>query len=88
MFSVSDHADAALPVNWWPRRLGGTVSYCFFWSGALIVGTLVHYFDIFGIQRKRRQRTGRTPHGDAIDWERKTFWVTLAFATMAMPALV
>ena len=52
------------------------------------MGTIIHYFDVFGIQRHRKQRTGKTHAGDNVDWERKTFWVGLAFGTMAMPALV
>ncbi|CAD6581455.1 MAG: hypothetical protein CYPHOPRED_001578 [Cyphobasidiales sp. Tagirdzhanova-0007] len=75
-------------LNWWPRRLGGTISYIFFWTGALCIGTFIHYFDTFGIQKHRRQRNGKTHAGDTVDWERKTFWVSLAFATMSMPALV
>jgi hypothetical protein len=75
-------------VNWWPRRLGGTISYISFWLGALITGAVIYYYDIFGVQKHRRQRTGKTHAGDPVDWERKTFWVTLAFATMGMPALV
>ena len=68
--------------------MGGTISYFCFWSGALLVGTLIHYFDVLGIQRHRRERSGKTPAGDVVDWERKTFWVSLAFGTMAMPAVV
>lgn len=76
-------------VNWWPRRLGGAISYFSFWAGALLVGALVHYYDILGIQRHRHEKgNGRTKAGDSIDWERKTFWVSLAFLTMGMPALV
>lgn len=81
-------------MNWWPRKLGGRISYFCFWAGALIVGSLIHYYDIFGIQKHRRNRGGGGGHGrnkddgNVYDWERKTFWVSLAFATMAMPAIV
>jgi len=74
-------------VNWWPRKLGGRISYFFFWAGALCVGALIHYFDIFGIQKHRKNRGDHFGNGTG-DWERKTFWVSLAFGTMAMPALV
>lgn len=66
-------------LNWWPRTLGGSVSYVSFWSLALIVGYLLHKFRLDGL-RPTQQR------GD-FDWQRKTTWVLLAFGTMALPAL-
>ncbi|GAA5873418.1 hypothetical protein JCM3774_000779 [Rhodotorula dairenensis] len=66
-------------LNWWPRTLGGSVSYVSFWSLALLVGYLLHKFRLDGF-RPTKER------GD-FDWQRKTTWVLLAFATMALPAL-
>ncbi|BGP16938.1 hypothetical protein JCM10213v2_004946 [Rhodosporidiobolus nylandii] len=67
-------------LNWWPSTLGGSVSYTFFWSLALAVGYLLHHFDLDGFGRRTRSRHPRP--SDEWDWERKTTWVLLAFATI------
>ncbi|GAA5919976.1 hypothetical protein JCM1841_004408 [Sporobolomyces salmonicolor] len=79
-------------LNWWPTSLGGTFSYAFFWTFSLLVGFLLHKFDLDGFGRsssRTRHPGGGVDSGgaDSWDWERKTTWVLLAFATMTMPAL-
>ncbi|GAA6004213.1 uncharacterized protein JCM10292_007293 [Rhodotorula paludigena] len=71
-------------LNWWPAALGGTASYVFFWLLSLSVGFLLHHFDLDGFGRRTRSHR---PEAQEWDWERKTTWVLLAFATMALPAL-
>ncbi|GAA5972749.1 hypothetical protein JCM8115_002267 [Rhodotorula mucilaginosa] len=73
-------------LNWWPRSLGGSISYISFWSLALIVGYLLHKFRLDGFRQTHRPGHTGSPAGD-FDWQRKTTWVLLAFATMALPAL-
>lgn len=71
-------------LNWWPTTLGGSASYFVFWSLALLVGFLLHTFDLDGLGSRRHHDSD----GEGTwDWERKTTWVILAFGTMAMPAL-
>ncbi|GEM07875.1 hypothetical protein Rt10032_c04g1892 [Rhodotorula toruloides] len=72
-------------VNWWPNSLGGSISYTFFWSLALLTGGLLHHFDLDGFGRRSRSKRPKDD-GGVVDWERKTTWVLLAFATMALPA--
>ncbi|GAA5913265.1 hypothetical protein JCM5296_007337 [Sporobolomyces johnsonii] len=78
-------------LNWWPTSLGGTFSYAFFWSFSLLIGFLLHKFDLdgFGRSSSRTRHPGGGGEGgaDSWGWERKTTWVLLAFATMTMPAL-
>ncbi|BGP48888.1 hypothetical protein JCM10450v2_004767 [Rhodotorula kratochvilovae] len=71
-------------LNWWPSTLGGGASYAFFWALSLTVGFALHHFDLDGFGRRTR---AHHPVGEEWDWERKTTWVLLAFATMALPAL-
>jgi hypothetical protein len=89
--------------DWWPSKLGGVISYTFFWSSSLAFGALAHYYDLFGIGQRRRSKEG---DGDDLDWERKSewhrslsrkvgakrshpaFWILLTFVTMMAPALV
>lgn len=73
-------------LNWWPRSLGGSISYVSFWSLALLVGYLLHKFRLDGFRQTHRPGHTGSPAGD-FDWQRKTTWVLLAFATMALPAL-
>ena len=73
-------------LNWWPRSLGGSISYVSFWSLALFVGYLLHRFRLDGFRSKNPAGHPGSPAGD-FDWQRKTTWVLLAFATMALPAL-
>lgn len=87
-------------LNWWPKALGAKISYTFFWIASLAAGYGLHEIDLY---RRRRQRDPGVPghhlppadddwdwdwEGDDVQWQRKTIWVGLAFATMAMPALV
>ncbi|GAA5878540.1 hypothetical protein JCM8547_008788 [Rhodosporidiobolus lusitaniae] len=72
-------------LNWWPSSLGGSVSYTFFWTLTLLIGFLLHHFDLDGFGRRTRSRRAR--ESDEWDWERKTTWVLLAFAAMCLPAL-
>ncbi|GAA6063902.1 hypothetical protein JCM10212_002434 [Sporobolomyces blumeae] len=88
-------------LNWWPSSLGGAFWYTLFWSTSLCVGFLLHRFNLDGFGRDSRSRIPSPPmrggrgdddgggggSTDSWDWERKTTWVLLAFATMAMPAL-
>ncbi|GAA6049750.1 hypothetical protein JCM3770_004440 [Rhodotorula araucariae] len=71
-------------LNWWPSTLGGGASYACFWALSLTVGFALHHFNLDGFGRRTRSRH---PVGEEWDWERKTTWVLLAFATMALPAL-
>lgn len=82
--SISLTGSALQRLNWWPAALGGTASYVFFWLLSLSVGFLLHHFDLDGFGRRTRSRR---PEAQEWDWERKTTWVLLAFATMALPAL-
>ena len=74
-------------LNWWPTTLGGSISYFAFWSFSLLIGYLLHTFDLDGLGTPR-SHTDKPPSGrEKWDWERKTIWVALAFMTMTMPAL-
>ncbi|SCV69809.1 BQ2448_1203 [Microbotryum intermedium] len=75
-------------LNWWPSSLGGSFSYLFFWSLSLLIGFLLHHWDLDGLGRRSRQGIDRPPSDrDEWDWERKTTWVALAFFCMTLPAL-
>ncbi|GAA5952906.1 hypothetical protein JCM3765_003002 [Sporobolomyces pararoseus] len=84
-------------LNWWPSSLGGAFWYTLFWITSLFIGFLLHRFDLDGFGRRSHHSRSGHPRGggddsdptnpDSWDWERKTTWVLLAFATMAMPAL-
>ncbi|WWC63478.1 uncharacterized protein I303_106081 [Kwoniella dejecticola CBS 10117] len=71
-------------LNWWPSKLGGKVSYALTWSSTLLLGLAAHHLDLFGL--RKRWESNRDPI-DIVDWERKTFWVTLSFIAMLMPAI-
>lgn len=88
-------------LNWWPAALGAKTSYTFFWIGSLVAGYILHEIDPLGSETghprypHHQQQgalsllSGKPTIDDAdIQWQRKTLWVCLAFATMAMPALV
>lgn len=70
-------------LNWWPSALGGSVSYFVFWSLSLAVGFTLHAFDLDGLGRGADDERS----DDKLDWQRKTTWVALAFASMTLPAL-
>ncbi|WVO14517.1 hypothetical protein L204_102152 [Cryptococcus depauperatus] len=70
-------------LNWWPRKLGGKISYFLSWSATLFIGLAVHHLDLFYL----RKRWKRRDPGDDVEWERKTFWVVLSFMAMLMPAI-
>ncbi|CED84477.1 Major facilitator superfamily domain, general substrate transporter [Phaffia rhodozyma] len=74
-------------LNWWPKRIGGKASYFFFWATALCIGWSSHHFDLVGRIKKFLGREGSDQAG-GLDWERKTFWIVLTFATMGCPAIV
>ncbi|WWC71400.1 uncharacterized protein I206_105355 [Kwoniella pini CBS 10737] len=71
-------------LNWWPSKLGGKVSYALTWSSTLLLGLSAHHLDLFGL--RKRWESNKDPV-DVVDWERKTFWVTLSFVAMLMPAI-
>ncbi|WWC90532.1 uncharacterized protein L201_005468 [Kwoniella dendrophila CBS 6074] len=71
-------------LNWWPSKLGGKISYALTWISTLLLGLLAHHLDLFGL--RKRWESNKDPIG-VVDWERKTFWVTLSFIAMLMPAL-
>lgn len=56
-------------LNWWPRRVGGRLSYFSFWSAALAVGWAAHEVDL--VDRLRRW-LGRDGARGENDWERKS----------------
>lgn len=70
-------------LNWWPSTLGGSVSYFVFWAFPLLIGFVLHYFELDGLGTRRH---GGDSPGNRVrssgDWERKTTWVGLAFVTM------
>ncbi|KAK1927284.1 hypothetical protein DB88DRAFT_477474 [Papiliotrema laurentii] len=70
-------------LNWWPSALGGRLSYGLSWGLTLLIGLATHHLDLFKL---RRRWESRDPAND-VDWERKTFWVTLSFVAMLMPAV-
>ena len=70
-------------LNWWPSRIGGRLSYAFFWCSALVIGWAAHEVDL--VERLRRW-TGRERSN--YDWERKSFWTTLTFCTMGLPCVL
>jgi hypothetical protein len=79
-------------LNWWPRALGARTSYVTFWLLSLIAGGLLHFFSLDTLPTIGRgwwlSDDEDDPEGHRIEWQRKTPWIGLAFATMAMPALV
>ncbi|GAA5886799.1 hypothetical protein JCM16303_005707 [Sporobolomyces ruberrimus] len=78
-------------LNWWPSSLGGAFWYTLFWTTSLSIGFLLHKFNLDGFGRRSHSRHGDhetdPTNPDSWDWERKTTWILLAFATMSMPAL-
>jgi hypothetical protein len=58
-------ADAA---DWWPKALGGKVSYALSWGTTLLLGLGSHHLDLFNL---RRRWESRDPSND-VDWERKS----------------
>lgn len=54
--------------DWWPRKLGGTISYTFFWTVSLFIGFIAHHLNLFAIGKRRPPRDG----ADDVDWERKS----------------
>ncbi|WVW85434.1 hypothetical protein I302_107472 [Kwoniella bestiolae CBS 10118] len=72
-------------LNWWPSKLGGKISYALTWSSTLLLGLSAHHLDLFGL--RKRWESNKDPVDGGVDWERKTFWVTLSFIAMLMPAI-
>jgi hypothetical protein len=57
-----------LTVDWWPKALGGKLSYGLSWGTTLLVGLWSHHLDLFKL---RRRWESRDPAND-FDWERKS----------------
>lgn len=86
-------------LNWWPAALGARKSYVSFWLLSIISGYMLHSFgwdrlpsmgkgwlsSAFSISSAKDDDDDEDGQ---IQWQRKTPWVALALATMAMPALV
>jgi hypothetical protein len=82
-------------LNWWPAALGARKSYVSFWLLSVGTGYALH---VLAWDRLPSMGggwilgDGRDSDGEddeeRIQWQRKTPWVALAFATMAMPAFV
>lgn len=70
-------------LNWWPKSFGAKWSYALFWGLSLCCGVAIYAYNSRG---GWAPRTG--VRDDQREWELKTEWVLLTFATMAMPALV
>lgn len=82
-------------LNWWPAALGAKTSYSIFWLLSISSGYLLHRFQfdsplksIWTSLPSLTTLVSSPSQDDDIQWQRKTLWVGLAFATMAMPALV
>lgn len=75
-------------VNWWPRALGGKISYASFWALTLSLGALIHHYDLFGVRNRWQNKTGDDSDVDDVgrDWERKSVWTGLAVICMSLPA--
>ena len=59
-------------LNWWPKSLGGSISYFCFWSGSLLFGLVLHQFDMLGVRsRWDRKKDDGGSHAIGQDWERK-----------------
>lgn len=71
-------------LNWWPRAIGARVSYTFFWLMSLICGYLIHRCTL----PRPQEDPSSTLRPQDQEWQLKTEWVLLTFATMSMPALV
>ncbi|PWN31165.1 hypothetical protein BDZ90DRAFT_230155 [Jaminaea rosea] len=78
-------------LNWWPARLGAKTSYSIFWLLSIGAGFLLHRLRFDSLTAPGGSSDNdddAQDDDDDIQWQRKTLWVTLAFASMAMPALV
>lgn len=84
-------------LNWWPAALGAKKSYISFWLLSVVTGYGLHVMGwdtlptIGGGWLLPDVGVGSGSDDDdeeKIQWQRKTPWVALAFATMAMPAFV
>lgn len=71
-------------LNWWPRAIGARVSYAFFWVMSLVGGYIIHRCT----PPRPQEDPSSTLRPDDQEWQLKTEWVLLTFATMSMPALV
>lgn len=91
-------------LNWWPAALGAKTSYSIFWLLSISGGYFLHHFHFDSLSVSPVNTLSQAfitltkllsptdddddDDDDDIQWQRKTLWVGLAFATMAMPALV
>ena len=71
-------------LNWWPRAIGARVSYAFFWVMSLFCGYIIHKCT----PSRPQDDPSSIARPDNQEWQLKTEWVLLTFATMSMPALV
>ncbi|UZJ54569.1 hypothetical protein CBS101457_003889 [Exobasidium rhododendri] len=82
-------------LNWWPAALGARKSYMSFWLLSVATGYALHVLAWDRLPSMgdswlpgNEGKGGADDDEDKIQWQRKTPWVALAFATMAMPAFV
>lgn len=79
-------------LNWWPAALGAKKSYLTFWLLSLVAGYVLHVMAWDRLPSMGgtwgSSDDGGNDDEQQIQWQRKTPWVGLAFATMAMPTLV
>ena len=55
-------------IDWWPKALGGKVSYGLSWGTTLLIGLATHHLDLFNL----RQRSQSHDPTNNVDWERKS----------------
>ncbi|CAH7667491.1 hypothetical protein PPACK8108_LOCUS1892, partial [Phakopsora pachyrhizi] len=79
-------------LNWWPKRLGGSLTYLLTWMSVIILGFTLHFLNLTSGRSSRiddgdhHDRSGRRRSRRwNYDWERKTVWVLLGFVGMGMP---
>lgn len=66
-------------VNWWPKALGGKLSYATFWSLTLGFGALIHRFNLFGARNLSNNDT-------TVQALNSAAWTLLAVFGMSLPA--
>lgn len=74
-------------LNWWPASIGARMSYTFFWVLSLWIGYIIHKLEPTNSRDKTSHPTNKA-HQHEPEWQLKTEWVLLTFATMSMPAFV
>lgn len=66
-------------VNWWPKALGGKLSYLSFWALTLAIGAFMHHFNIFGARNLSNNDT-------TVQALNSAAWTLLAVFGMSLPA--